>query len=55
VPTQTPIDPRHTQHHQKVPRVEVYWTTVTYKTVILYSLVALGVVFGSIYLAKPEL
>ena len=33
----------------------MYWTTVTYKTVILYSLVALGVVFGSIYLAKPEL
>jgi len=55
VPTQTPIDPRHTQHHQKVPRVEVYWTTVTYKTVILYSLLALGVVFGGIYVAKPEL
>lgn len=53
--TQTPIDPRHTQHHQKVPRVEVYWTTVTYKTVILCSLLGLGVVFGGIYVAKPEL
>ena len=53
--TQTPIDPRHAQHHQRVPRVEVYWTTVTYKTVILYSLVGLGVVFGGIYVAKPEL
>ncbi|MBA0083598.1 MAG: FecR domain-containing protein [Acidobacteria bacterium Pan2503] len=55
MPTPTSIDPRHAQHHQKVPRVEVYWTTVTYKTVILYSLVALGVVFGGMYLAKPEL
>ena len=49
--THTPIDPRH----QKVPRVEVYWTTVTYKTVILYILLALGVIFGGIYIAKPGL
>jgi len=55
VTTQPPIDPRHTPSHHRVPRVEVYWTTVTYKTVILYSLLALGVVFGGIYLAKPEL
>jgi hypothetical protein len=53
--TQTPIDPRHTQHHQKVPRVEVYWTAVTYKTVILYSLLGIGVIFGGIYFAKPDL
>jgi len=51
VTTHTPIDPRH----QKVPRVEVYWTTVTYKTVILYILLALGVIFGGIYIAKPGL
>ena len=49
--THTPIDPRH----QKVPRVAVYWTTVTYKTVILYILLALGVIFGGIYIAKPGL
>jgi FecR-like protein len=55
VTTQTPIDPRHTQPHQRVPRVEVYWTTVTYKTVILYILLALGVIFGGIYIAKPGL
>jgi hypothetical protein len=35
--------------------VEVYWTTVTYKTVILYVLLALAVIFGGIYIAKPEL
>jgi len=33
----------------------VYWTTVTYKTVILYILLALGVIFGGIYIAKPGL
>ena len=53
--TQAPIDPRHTQAHQKVPRVEVYWTTVTYKTVIMYTVLALGVIFGGVYLAKPDL
>ena len=53
--TQAPIDPRHTQPHQRVPRVEVYWTTVTYKTVIMYVLLGLGVVFGGVYVAKPEL
>ena len=53
--TQTPIDPRRTQAHQRVPHVEVYWTTVTYKKVILYAVVALGVVLGGVYVAKPEL
>lgn len=51
----TPTDPRHTQPHQRVPRVEVYWTTVTYKTVILCVLLGLGLIFGGIYVAKPEL
>jgi hypothetical protein len=49
----SPIDPRHS--HQRAPRVEVYWTTVTYKTVILYVLLGLTVIFGGIYLAKPDL
>lgn len=51
----TPTDPRHTQPQHKVPRVELYWTTVTYKTVILCVLLGLGLVFGGIYVAKPEL
>ena len=53
--TQAPIDPRHTQTHQKVPRVEVYWKAVTYKTVIVYVLLALAILFGGMYLVKPEL
>ncbi len=53
--TQTPIDPRHGHSQQRVPRVEVYWTAVTYRTVILYILLAIAVIFGGIYLAKPDL
>ena len=53
--TQTPIDPRHSQAQQRVPRVEVYWTAVTYKTVILYIVLAVAIICGGIYLAKPDL
>jgi hypothetical protein len=54
VNTQTPIEPKHAHPHHRVPRVEVYWTTVTYKTVILCALLALAVVFGGIYVARPD-
>lgn len=50
----SPIDPRPS-HQQRAPRVEVYWTTVTYKTVILSALLGLTVIFGGIYIAKPDL
>ncbi len=53
--TQAPIDPRHTESQQKTPRVEVYWTAITYKTVILYVLLALVIISAGIYLAKPDL
>lgn len=53
--TQTPIDPRHTQGPQKAPRVEVYCTTVTYKTVIGYIFLAVLLICGGVYLAKPDL
>jgi hypothetical protein len=55
VTTQTPIDPRHSQVPHRVPRVEVYWTAVTYKTVILYILLAAVIIGGGLYLAKPDL
>lgn len=48
------MDPRHSQHN-RAPRVEVYWTTVTYKTVILCALLGLTLIFGGIYMAKPDL
>ncbi len=50
----SPVDPRHSPHH-RAPRVEVYWTTVTYKTVILSVILGLAVIFGGIYVAKPDL
>jgi hypothetical protein len=50
VTTQTPIDPRRTQG----PRVELYWKAVTYKTVIGYGLLAIAIIAGGVYLAKPD-
>ena len=38
---------------QKVNRVEVYWTAVTYKTVMIYIFIALALVFGVVYLMNP--
>lgn len=49
--TQIPSDPRYAQ---RVPRVEVYWTAVTYKTVIGYVLLALIILLAGFCLAKPE-
>ncbi len=55
VTTQTPIDPKFAQAHQRAPHVEVYWKAVTYKTVILYVLLALTIIFAGIFIAKPDL
>jgi hypothetical protein len=54
VTTQAPIDPRQTQAQQKA-RVEVYWKAVTYKTVILYILLAVAIIGGGVFLVKPGL
>ena len=40
---------------QKLNRVEVYWTAVTYKTVIVYILLALALAIGIIYFMNPAL
>lgn len=48
--TQTPIDP----HRPKIRRVEVYWTTVTYKTVAIYVILFAAVIFGALYLFVPN-
>jgi hypothetical protein len=55
VTTQAPIDPKLTQSQPKGPHVEVYWKAVTYKTVIGYGLLAVAIISGGIYLAKPDL
>ncbi len=38
---------------QKVSRVEVYWTNVTYRTVILYALMAIAIAVAVVYLMNP--
>jgi len=55
VSVQAPIDPKHTVASSREPRVEVYWTAVTYKTVIVYALILLGAILGILYLISPDL
>ena len=52
---QAPIDPKHTVASGREPRVEVYWTAVTYKTVIVYALLLVGAILGIVYLISPDL
>lgn len=51
---QTPIEPKRPPAPQKAPRVELYWETVTYKTVIVYVLVALAIVGAAVVLLRPD-
>jgi hypothetical protein len=50
VSTQTPHDP----NHPKIKRVEVYWHTVTYKTVAIYAVLVAAIVFAALYLVNPS-
>ncbi|MGH9681606.1 MAG: hypothetical protein ACRD4Y_16800, partial [Candidatus Acidiferrales bacterium] len=50
MPIQRPPDlPR-----QKTPHVEVYWKTVTYRTVAVYMVLALSIVLAILYVIYPE-
>jgi hypothetical protein len=40
--------------HQKIPRVQVYWTAVTYRTVAVYLVMILAVVLATLYLIRPD-
>ena len=51
--TQAPIDPKHAADGSKSPRVQVYWTTVTYKTVMVYVALALAILLGAVSLLAP--
>jgi hypothetical protein len=53
--TQTPTEPPHTSAQPKIHRVEVYWTSVTYKTVIIYASLALAIIAGGVFIAFPNL
>jgi hypothetical protein len=38
----------------KVTRVEVYWHTVKYRTVVLYAVVVMAIVLAAVYLVFPD-
>jgi hypothetical protein len=43
-----------TTEKPKINRVEVYWHTVTYKTVALYCVVVAAIILATVYLIFPE-
>jgi len=60
VTTQTPIEPRRPsappapERTPKIKSIEVYWHTVSYKTVALYVLILFVIVFAGLYVALPD-
>lgn len=40
--------------HEKVPRVEIYWTAVTYRAVAVYFLLISASVLATLYLIRPD-
>jgi hypothetical protein len=51
VNTKTPSDP----NHPKIQRVEVYWHTVTYKTVAMYSALIVIIILAVVFVLNPSL
>ncbi len=47
--------PPHDPNHPKINRVEVYWHTVTYKTVAVYVILIAAIIFAALYLLDPNL
>jgi hypothetical protein len=60
VTTQTPTEPRRPsappapERPPKIKPIEVYWHTVTYKTVALYLLILFVIVIAGLYVAMPD-
>jgi len=54
VTTQTPSDPHRSQGPAKVPRVEVYWKTITYKTVAIYIILLAALIVAGMYAISPN-
>ncbi len=40
--------------HDKVPRIEVYWTAVTYRTVAVYMILIAASILATLYLIRPD-
>jgi hypothetical protein len=55
VSTQSPVDPKRPLAPPKAPpRVEVYWTAITYKTVAIYTVLFMVIVLACLYLVVPN-
>lgn len=48
------MDPSRQAPPPKIRRVEVYWHTVTYKTVAVYAILIAVIIFASMYLIVPD-
>src|SRR5215831_5389417 len=48
------MDPQHSSQGTKVRRVEVYWHAVSYKTVALFVLLLISLVFAGVYFIFPN-
>jgi len=53
VNSQLPNQPHHQHGPERVKRVEVYWHAVSYKSLIVYSLVLVAMIFGYVYFVTP--
>lgn len=40
--------------HGKIPRIEVYWTAVTYRTVAVYMFLIAASILATLYLIRPD-
>jgi hypothetical protein len=57
VTTQTPTEPKHSPSpaaQPKISRVQVYWTTVTYKTVAVYAILIAALILVGLSIALPN-
>lgn len=60
MPIQIPIEPKQppapaaSEAPPKTHRVEVYWHAVTYKTVVIYALIAVALLLAGSYVVAPD-
>ncbi len=55
--TQTPVGPKRASAPPpapKIQRVEVYWHTVTYKTLAIYIILIAAIIFSTLYIIVPK-
>jgi hypothetical protein len=53
VNSQLPNSPQHQTGPERVKRVEVYWHAVSYKSLVMYVMILVAVIFASVYFVTP--